>query len=193
MECTAGSPPGLMREDGGVSESVEVIVFEPRPGSGAGNPLGAALEISASAVFALFSVAEQTVSSTVSTVANSALVNSALDKVVPYAVNAVIGRMNLTEVVLDRVDIDAIIERADMDAIIDRLPLIDLANYIIDEIDLPQIIRQSTGGIATDAMNTTRMQAIEADDLTQRIVDKLMLRRKARKTDAPGEAPGETS
>lgn len=176
-----------MREDGGVSEAAEVIVFEPRPGSGASNPIGAALEISTSAMFALFTVAEQTVSSTVSTVANSALVNSALDKVVPYAVNAVIGRMNLTEIVLDRVDIDEIVAQADLEKIIDRLPLIDLANYIIDEIDLPTIIRQSTGGIATEAMNSTRMQAIDADDLVQRVVDRIMLRRKARKTDAPGE------
>jgi len=182
-----------MREDGGVSDVTEVIVFEPRPGSGASNPIGAALEISAAAAFALFSVAEQTVSSTVATVANSALVNSALDKVVPYAVNAVIGRMNLTEIVIDRVDIDEIVAQADLERIIDRLPLIDIANYIIEEIDLPQIIRQSTGGIATEAMNTTRMQAIDADDLVQRVVDKIMLRRKARKTDAPGEIGAEFS
>ena len=174
-----------------MSEATDVIVFEPRPGSGASNPIGAAMEISVSAAFALFSVAEQAVSSTVSTVANSALVNSALDKVVPYAVNAVVGRMNLTEIVLDRVDIDAIVAQADLEKIIDRLPLVDLANYIIDEIDLPQLIRQSTGGIATDAMNTTRMQAIDADDLVQRVVDKIMLRRKARKTDAPGEMAAE--
>jgi hypothetical protein len=182
-----------MREDVGVSEATEVIVFEPRPGSAAANPLGAVVEISASAVFALFAVAEQTVNSTVSTVANSALVNSALDKVVPYAVNAVIGRMNLTEIVLDRVDIDEIVAQADLEKIIDRLPLIDLANYIIDEIDLAQIIRQSTGGIATDAMNTTRMQAIDADDLVQKVVDTIMLRRKARKTTAPGEIAAEYS
>ena len=119
--------------------------------------------------------------------------NSALDKVVPYAVNAVIGRMNLTEIVLDRVDIDEIVAQADLEKIIDRLPLIDLANYIIDEIDLPQIIRQSTGGIATDAMNTTRMQAIDADDLVQKVVDTIMLRRKARKTTAPGEIAAEYS
>jgi hypothetical protein len=36
-------------------------------------------------------------------------------------------------------------------------------------------------------MNSTRMQAIDADDLLQRVVDKIMLRRKARKTDAPGD------
>ena len=170
-----------------MSEATEVIVFEPRPGSAASNPISAVMEISVSAAFALFSVAEQTVSSTVSTVANSALVNSALDKVVPYAVNAVIGRMNLTEIVLERVDIDEIVAQADLEKIIDRLPLISLANYIIDEIDLPTIIRQSTGGVATEAMNSTRMQAIDADDLLQRVVDKIMLRRKARKTDAPGD------
>ena len=174
-----------------MSEATEVIVFEPRPGSGASHPLGAVVEISASAVFALFTVAEQTVNSTVATVANSALVNSALDKVVPYAVNAVISRMNLTEIVIDRVDIDEIVAQADLEKIIDRLPLVDLANYIIDEINLPQIIRSSTGGIATQAINSSRLQAIDADDLVQRVVDRIMLRRKARKTDAPGEIGSE--
>ena len=70
---------------------------------------------------------------------------------------------------------------------------------MIDEIDLPQIIRDSTSGIAGDAMNTVRRQGIGADRLVSRIGDKVVFRRHARKVDAPvqpgvdedGEPPDE--
>lgn len=161
----------------------DVVILEPRPGSHAGNPVAAVLEISVSAAGALLGVAVQSVNSTVATVANSALVNSMLDKVIPYGVDSVLDRMNLTEIVIDRVDIDRVVSQANLVDIIDRLPLIDLANYIIAEIDLPQIIRDSTGGMANEAVNTVRMQAIDSDMVMQRVVDRIMFRRQARKTE----------
>ena len=110
----------------------------------------------------------------------SATVQSVLDRVIPAAVSAVVSRldrvdlapvidsvldsMDLTEVVLERVDINAIADRVDLDRILDRLPLVDLANYVIDEIDLARIIRESTGGIAVDSVNGVRFQALNADD-----------------------------
>lgn len=137
--------------------------------------------------------------------------NEALDRVVPPVLDAVLDRldltrmviervdltrvvqatldqMDLTQLVLERVDVDRLVEEADLDRLIDRLPLIDLANYIVDEIDLPRIIRESTGGIATDAMNAVRIQSIGVDQMVTRITDAMLLRRKARATTAPGEA-----
>ena len=104
------------------------------------------------------------------------MVNAALDAVVPPVVDAIISRINLTEVVLDNVDIDHLVAAASMEPIIDRLPLVDLANYIIDEIDLSKIIRQSSGGIATDAVSSARVQAVEVDTMLTSIVDKLLRR-----------------
>jgi hypothetical protein len=141
----------------------------------------------------------------------SGTVNETLDRVVPPVLAAVLDRldltrlviervdltrvvqatldqMDLTQLVLDRVDVDRIVDKADLDRIIDRLPLVDLANYIVDEVDLPRIIRESTGGIATDAMNAVRIQTIGVDQMLTRITDAMLLRRKARVTTAPGEA-----
>ena len=138
-----------------------------------------------------------------------AAVGGVLDRVVPGTVGAVLDRidltsmvlqrvdlrrvveqtlneLDLTEIVLDRVDIDAIVDRANLDRVIDRLPLIDLANYIIDEIDLPSIIRESTGGIATDAMNAVRLQSTQVDDAVSHVVDRILLRHRTRSTNAPG-------
>ena len=137
------------------------------------------------------------------------VVGGVLDRVVPVTVGAVLDRidltsmvlqrvdlrrvveqtldeLDLTQLVLDRVDIDAIVARANLDAVIDRLPLIDLADYIIDEIDLPSIIRESTGGIASDALNSVRLQSTQVDDAVSSLVDRILLRHRRRSIDAPG-------
>jgi hypothetical protein len=118
-------------------------------------------------------------------------VNAALDRVVPIAVNVVVDRIDLTQIVLDRVDINAIVARANMDEIIDRLPMVDIANYIIDEIDLPKIIRESTGGIATDAVNAARLQSLSLDEFINKIADSIIFRRKGRKVESPASSYSE--
>jgi len=151
------------------------------------------------------SMIEQTVGSAV-----ESSVNAALDRVVPAIADAIIERLDLnrivleqvdlhlivntaldsldlTQLVIDRVDVNAIVAEADIDAVIDRVPIIPLANYVIDEIDLPQIIRDSTSGIAGDAMNTVRLQGVGADDLVSRLADRIVFRRKGRNVDAPGD------
>ncbi len=151
------------------------------------------------------SLVEQTVTSAVET-----SVNAALDRLVPAITDAIIERidltgivlarvdlevivnraldsLDLTQLVIDRVDIDELVAQADIEAIIDRVPVIPLANYVIEEIDLPQIIRESTGGIATDAVNTIRVQGVGADQLVSRLADRMLLRRRQRKVEAPGD------
>ena len=153
----------------------------------------------------LFSLVEQTITSAVAT-----SVNTALDRLVPVIADAIIERidltdlvieqvdlsrivtsaldsLDLTQLVIDRVDVDAIVAEADIEAVIDRVPIIPLANYVIDEIDLPQIIRSSTGGIASDAMNAVRVQGVGADQLVSGLADRMLFRRRKRTVDAPGD------
>lgn len=153
----------------------------------------------------LVSLIEQTVNSAVTT-----SVNAALDRLVPVIADAIIERIDLTELVvkqvdlnrvvnsvldsldltqlvMDRVDVDAIVADVDIEAVIDRVPIIPLANYVIDEIDLPQIIRSSTGGIASDAMNAVRVQGVGADQLVAGLADRVLLRRRRRRVEAPGD------
>jgi hypothetical protein len=153
----------------------------------------------------LASMIEQTVGQAV-----ESSVNSALDRLVPVIADAIVERLDLTtlvleqvdlnrvinsaldsldltQLVIDRVDVNAIVDQADIERIIDRVPVIPLANYVIEEIDLPQIIRESTGGVATDAVNAIRVQGVGADQLVSRLADRVLLRRRQRKTEAPGE------
>ena len=129
--------------------------------------------------------------SSTATAAATAATSTALDALVPMITAAIIDRvdlkaivyraldeLDLTQVVLDRVDIDAIVARADLDPILDRLPLSDLAEYVIEEIDLPAIIRSSTGGIALDAVAAARIRSMAADELLSRITDAILLKRR---------------
>ena len=71
------------------------------------------------------------------------------------------------------VDIDAAAARLDLEAVIGRVDLAGLARQVLEEIDLPEIIRESTGSMASDTLRGVRMQTISADDAVGRAVDKL--------------------
>ena len=174
--------PGEQPDEGTGQEVVLVVNQVPSPGAGATNSISGLVGLAAGLVGAVASVIDHSV---------IAGVNAALDRVVPIAVNVVVDRIDLTQIVLDRVDIDAIVARANMDEVIDRLPMVDIANYIIDEIDLPKIIRESTGGIATDAVNAARLQSLSLDEFINKIADSIIFRRKGRKVESPASAYSE--
>lgn len=111
-------------------------------------------------------------------------VDRTLDMLVPRIVDAVLARVDLTALVVDHVDVDAIVAQADVEPIIERLPLVTIADYIIDEIDLPQIIRESTGGIAVETMHAARLQAMVADSVIGRVTDAILFKR-SRNTASP--------
>ena len=111
-----------------------------------------------------------------------------LERIVTTALDG----LDLTEVVLTRVDlgrvVDGALDHVDLNSVVrDRVDLPGIAEEVIDEIDLPEIIRESTGGVTTEAVRGVRMQSIDADERINRIVDRILLRRKGRRTDAPGE------
>ena len=109
--------------DSGLGQEV-VLVTNPIVGVEvpAANSVSALLGVATGIVGAVTSAIESTVSNGV---------NAALDRVVPLAVSAIIDRIDLTQIVLDHVDIDAIVAKANMDEIIDRVPMVDIADYII--------------------------------------------------------------
>ncbi len=101
-------------------------------------------------------------------------------------IDAIVQRMDM-DAIVQRLDVDAIVASVDLAAVIDRLNVVDIAEEVINEIDLPEIIRDSTGSMASQVVRDARMQSIAADEAIARLVDKLFRRRSARSTDAPGE------
>jgi len=100
------------------------------------------------------------------------IANSILDTVVPVAVNAVVSR----------IDINKIVAQVDITPILDRVPMTEIADYIIEEIDLPSLVRESTGGVADGLLGTLRFQAIQTDNFVSDIVDRIFFRQKMRAT-----------
>ena len=101
-------------------------------------------------------------------------------------IDAVVRRLDLNEIVRQRVDLDGLVATVDLDAaaarldisaVIDRVDVVGLATDVIAEIDLPEIIRESTGSMASDTLRGVRMQSISGDDAIGRVVDRLRMRR----------------
>lgn len=101
---------------------------------------------------------------------------------------AILDRIDLNAMVRERLDVDALVQsvdldavakRVDLDAIVERLDLPVLAQTVIDEIDLPAIIRESSGSMASEAARGVRMHSIQADDAVARALDRVLGRRRA--------------
>ncbi len=114
------------------------------------------------------------------TESTKAISKSILDTVVPIAVNAVVSRIDINEIVKEHVDVNEIVAQADIAPILDRIPMTEIADYVIEEIDLPSLVRESTGGVADGLLGTLRFQAIQTDNFVSLIVDRLLFRKKMR-------------
>lgn len=61
--------------------------------------------------------------------------------------------------------------------VLKRLDMAGMAEGVIAEVDLAEMIRQSTGSVASDAVRGVRMQGISGDEAVGRVVARLRLRR----------------
>ncbi len=91
--------------------------------------------------------------------------------------DAAVGGVDLNAAVAG-VDIDAIAGRLDIDAVIERIDLIAMVEEVIAAIDLPAIIRDSTGSMASETVRSARMTGISADDALTRGLERYLFRRR---------------
>ncbi len=106
-------------------------------------------------------------------------------------VEAVLDTMDLTGLVLERVDLKRIVETAiaslDLtDIVRTQVDVAALAEEVIEEVNLPEIIRESSTGVAGEVIDGARISAVAGDELVNRWIDRFLLRRQARRTEAPG-------
>jgi hypothetical protein len=96
------------------------------------------------------------------------------------------SELDLDELVAG-VDIDAAAARLDVEKVIDRLDLARLAEKVMAQVDLPEIIRESTGSVTSSTVRGVRMQGISADEAVDRAVGRLLRGRGRHHEVAPGE------
>ena len=87
--------------------------------------------------------------------------------------DAVVAKLPVDEVV-SRVDVDAVAARLDLDALVARLDLVAIAAQVIEELDLPEMIRESTGELGTEAIDTLRLKSMNADRVLLRWRERLL-------------------
>jgi hypothetical protein len=104
-------------------------------------------------------------------------------------VDAILARVDVNALV-GTVDLNAILERVDMDALLARLDLPSLINSVLSEIELGDLIQESTTNIGSDVRDVVRIQSHGADDLLARVMDKVLLRRRPRDLATPNFAAG---
>jgi hypothetical protein len=73
-------------------------------------------------------------------------------------------------------------------AVLQRIDLAELAEGVIAEVDLAELIRQSTGSVASDTVRGVRMQGISGDEAVGRAVGRLRVRFGRRGTPEPPPA-----
>lgn len=83
------------------------------------------------------------------------------------------------EAVIERLDLDGIVDSVDLERQVNRMDLVKIADQVIEGVDLPQIIRESTGSLSTEAVRGARVQGMQADDAVAGFVDRLFGRDKS--------------
>jgi hypothetical protein len=110
-------------------------------------------------------------------------------------VNAVVAQVDLDRVldrvdvnrVVERIDVDAVIGRVDVNAVVNRVDLPGITEQVMDEVNIGEVIRESTGSVTTQAVDAVRFQGMSMDRFVARVIDRMLMRRAAR--DASSSPP----
>ena len=98
--------------------------------------------------------------------------------------DAVLARVD-PDAVAKRLDVEAVVARVDVNATVGRLDLTEIALQVINAIDLPEILRESTGPAASEVVRGIRVEGAQADDAVSRVVDRLLRRERRRGSELP--------
>jgi hypothetical protein len=93
--------------------------------------------------------------------------------------DTIVQRLDLTGIVLDRVDMERVVQE-----VLSHVDIIGIAEYVVDAIDLPQIVRDSSGALTSDTVRGVRMRGVAGDRAIRRMRDR-MLRRGGTSPEAP--------
>jgi len=86
-------------------------------------------------------------------------------------VDKIVSRVDV-EQLIERVDVEKIIERVDVEKIIQRVDI----DALVEQTELGTIIARSTSGVASEALDLVRAQAVGLDDFLARWVNRILRR-----------------
>jgi len=106
-------------------------------------------------------------------------VKSFLGRIEPVVSSALLMVVDLLPIdaILARIDVNAIIGQVDVDALIQRVDVPKLVTDGLENIELGDLIADSTTNIAADTRDSVRVQAIRADGGLAGLIDRILRRR----------------
>jgi hypothetical protein len=96
-------------------------------------------------------------------------VGALLDQWTPALVEMVVSRLDLTNLVIRHVDVEDIVASIDIDALVQK---------VLADLDLPAIIRDSSGSLASEAVRGARVTGINVDDAISQAIQRRLFRRR---------------
>jgi hypothetical protein len=108
------------------------------------------------------------------------LISAVLDVVVELLpIEAILARVDV-DALVGRVDVNGLVQRVDVNEIVQRVDLPGIVTAVLENIELGDLIADSTTNIASSARDTARVQAIRVDGGLAGVVDRLLRRRRER-------------
>ena len=98
--------------------------------------------------------------------------------------DALVGRLDMDRLLdgidmdrlLDRIDMERLTQRIDVEALLDRVDMPAVASNVIEDLDIPQVIREATADTASEGVRDVRLRGVEADRAIRRVVDRILFR-----------------
>jgi hypothetical protein len=88
-----------------------------------------------------------------------------LDALVPFVVTEMLRRVDLTALIIRHVDLDRVVAELDLAGLVEE---------VLDAVDLPAILRQSTGSVVSGSVRGVRLGGIAADEAVERVRNRLL-------------------
>ncbi len=95
-------------------------------------------------------------------------VNALLDEV---DLNALLDQVDINQL-LDRIDLDRLLARMDLNAILQRIDI----EALVEQTDISSVIAASSSGVAGEALDVVRSQAVGLDEFIARWMGRLRRR-----------------
>jgi hypothetical protein len=92
-----------------------------------------------------------------------------LDQWTPALVEMVVSRLDLTNLVIRHLDVEGIVASVDLDTLVQQ---------VLADLDLPAIIRESSGSLAGEAVRGARMTGINVDEAIGQAIQRRLFRRR---------------
>ena len=102
--------------------------------------------------------------------------------------NAVLARVDVNAV-LDRVDIGAVLDHVDINDVLGRIDM----DTLVEQTDLGAVIARSSGGVASEALDAGRSQAVGLDQFIDRWVQRGLRRKQPAPVAPPALLDGEST